>query len=278
MSEKQQETPVYNNKRFKVSDYNFEMFVGPRAGDQLNDFTFTDLNTGKDIKFSDFRGKWVVVETGSSTCSMYTKNIPDMKEIVDEFGDVEFVLVYVREAHPGERLGPHQNVEEKINAARLVAPRYGEHRRVLVDNLNGDFHRAYGAMPNVVYIFRPDGTVHYRCNWTAPSLVRKALQERDKFHTLENADTLTLRATRKKLHMIRTMWTGGIVALYDFFKGAPLVMARHYKIDTYYNKHGRFVNDPADKPSAEELAAIINEAEARTEVETHRQPTPQPGE
>ena len=278
MSEQQPEQPIYNNKRFKVSDYNFEMFIGPRAGEQVKDFTLTDLKTGEDVKLSDFKGKWVVIETGSSTCSMYTKNIPDMKEIVDEFPDVEFVIVYVREAHPGERLGPHQNIDEKKAAASLVAPRYGEHRRVLVDNLDGDFHRAYGAMPNVVYIVRPDGTIHYRCNWAAPSLVREALADRKKYHTLENADTMTLRASRKKMHMIRTMWTGGLVALYDFFKGAPLVVARHYKIDTYYNKHGRFINDPADKPSAQELAEIINEAEERAKAEGKGQPSPQPGE
>ena len=41
---------------------------------------------------------------------------------------------------------------EKIKAANLLSPRYGEHRKILVDNLEGDFHRAYGAMPNVVYI------------------------------------------------------------------------------------------------------------------------------
>ena len=264
MSEQAQ--PIYNNKRFKVSDYNFEMFVGPRAGDQLKDFELTDINTGESLTLSEFSGKWLVIETGSSTCSMYTKNIPDMKEIVEEFSDVEFILIYVREAHPGERLGPHQNIEEKLDAAKLLAPRYGEHRRVFVDNLEGDFHRAYGAMPNIIYVIRPDGTIHYRCNWTAPSLVQKALREREKYHTLENADTLTLRATRKKLHMIRTMWTGGIVALYDFFKNAPLTLAKHYKIDTYYNKHGRFINDPADKPSATELAEIINEAESRAKV------------
>ena len=272
MSEQPQ--PIYNNKRFKVSDYNFEMFIGPRAGDRINDYTLIDLNTGENVKLSDFSGKWLVIETGSSTCSMYTKNIPDMKQIVAEFQDVEFVIVYVREAHPGERLGPHQNVDEKLNAARLVIPRYGEHRRVLVDNLEGDFHRAYGAMPNVIYIIRPDGTVHYRCNWAAPSLVRDALKERDKYHTLENADTLTLRASRKKLHMIRTMWTGGVVALYDFFKGAPLVMAKHYKIDTYYNKYGRFINDPVDKPSAKELAEFINEAESRSNEQTQGYTSP----
>ena len=47
----------------------------------------------------------------------------------------------------------------------------------------------------------------------------------------------------------------------------PLTIAKHYKIDTYYNKHGRFINDPEDKPSAQELAEIINEAEARAKAE-----------
>ena len=262
----QQPAPIYNNPRFRVSDYNFEMFVGPRAGDDLKDFTLTELATGDAVKLTDFAGKWVVIETGSSTCSMYTKNIPDMKQIAGEFADVEFLLVYVREAHPGERLGPHQNMDDKIKAAKLVAPRYAEHRRVLVDNLDGDFHRAYGSMPNVIYIIRPDGKVHYRCNWATPAAVRSALNDRDNYHTQENADTL-LRAGRKKAHMIRTMWTGGTIALYDFFRGMPLTLARHYKTDTFYKKHGRFINDPADKPSAQELAEIINEAEARARAD-----------
>ncbi len=267
MTEQPPAPPVYNNPRFRPSDYNFEMFIGPRAGDELKDFAMTDLKTGKEIKLSDYAGKWVVVETGSSTCSMYTKNIPDMKEIEAEFPDVEFLLVYVREAHPGERLGPHQNFDEKIEAAKLVAPRYGEHRRVLVDNLEGDFHRAYGAMPNVLYITRPDGKIHYRCNWATPAAVREALSDRETYHTIENADTLSLRAGRKKMHMARTMWTGGLIALYDFVRGMPVTLARHYKTDTFYRKHGRFINDPADKPSSHELAEIINEAEERARVE-----------
>ena len=267
MAEQPPQPPVYNNQRFKVSDYNFEMFVGPRAGDEFKDFTLTDLETGKEVKLSDFKGKWVVLETGSSTCSMYTKNIPDMKEIREEYPDVEFLLIYVREAHPGERLGQHANFEDKLAAAKLVAPRYGEHRQVLVDNYEGDFHRAYGAMPNVLYIIRPNGKIHYRCNWATPGTVRDALNDRENYHTLENADTLSLRAGRKKMHMIRTMWTGGILALYDFARGMPLTLARHYKTDTFYKKHGRFINDAADKPSAQELAEIIKEAEERERTE-----------
>ena len=278
MSEPQPAPPIYNNPHFKVTDYNFEMFVGPRAGDEFKDSELTDLATGEAVKLSDFAGKWVMIETGSSTCSMYTKNIPTMKDIKEEFPDVEFLMVYVREAHPGERLGPHQNFDEKIKAAKLVAPRYGEHRRVLVDTVDGDFHKLYGFMPNVVYIIRPDGKIHYRCNWATPAAVREALGDRENFHTMENADMKAINASRQKMHMIRTMWTGGFVALYDFFKGMPLAVQRHHKTDVFYKKHGRFINDPADKPSAQELAAIINEAEGNAETEAKKESNSQAAE
>ena len=81
MSERPQQTPVYNNKRFRVSDYNFEMFIGPRAGDDFRDFTLTDLATGEELRLSDFAGKWVVIETGSSTCSMYTHLPAEWKKL-----------------------------------------------------------------------------------------------------------------------------------------------------------------------------------------------------
>jgi hypothetical protein len=225
--------PVYNNKRFRVVDYNFDTFVGPQAGDKYIDATFTDL------------------ATGSSTCSMYTKNIKIYRDIVEKFSDVNFVMVYVREAHPGERMGPHQTMDDKFKSAELVAPRYKEFRRVLVDSLDGDFHRAYGAMPNVVYIIRPDGTIHYRCNWAAPHLIEATLEDRESYHKVENAPTAELRATRSMPHMMRTMWTGGVVALYDFFKAAPLTVAKHVQVDAYYEKHGRFRNQPL---SQEEIA------------------------
>ena len=63
---------------------------------------------------------------------------------------------------------------------------------------------------------------------------------------VENADLVTLRASRKKLHMFRTMWTGGVIALYDFLKGAPYVLGKHMKVDAYYNKHGKFKNESDD--------------------------------
>lgn len=258
----QQQPPmVYNTKRFKVVDYNFDSFIGPAAGEKLKDFNLTDLETGETVKLSDYTGKWVVLETGSATCSMYTKDIPEMKELEKEFPDVEFLLIYVREAHPGERLGPHQSMDEKLEAAKLLKPRYGEHRRILVDSIDGDFHKAYGSMPDVVYVIRPDGTIHYRCNWSTPQGVRDALNDRENFHRNENADMKAIKASRAKYNMIRTMWTGGFVALYDFVKNAPLTVAKHAKVDAYYKKHGRFKNQPPSQAQTEGQAESQQAAE-----------------
>ena len=102
---------VYNNEHFGVKEYDWDVFAGPSAGEQYVDATLEDLETGESVKLSDFAGKWVVIETGSSTCSMYTKNIPDMKRIQDAFPDVVFLLIYVREAHPGERLHQHKDFD-----------------------------------------------------------------------------------------------------------------------------------------------------------------------
>ena len=35
-------------------------------------------------------------------------------------------MIYVREAHPGERMGSHKTIEDKIAGARKLGARYGE--------------------------------------------------------------------------------------------------------------------------------------------------------
>lgn len=262
---------IYNNERFGVKEYDWDVFGGPSAGEQYVDATLEDIDTGEQVKLSDYAGKWMVIETGSSTCSMYTKNIPDMKDLRAEFPDVEFLMIYVREAHPGERLHQHKNYDEKKAAAKLVKPRYQEHRRVLVDTHEGDFHRKYGMMPNILYVIRPDGTVHYRCNWATAEDLRTALTERDKLHTYENADVKKLKAARGLYTTVRTMWTGGFMALYDFVKAGPGMAIRHQKVDAYYRENGKFnkkpglFSDPAMKKAQEEAAAAAAAKEQDTQ-------------
>jgi len=235
---------IYNAPRFKVKQYDWDVFAGPAAGEPVNDYTFSELD-GSEVKLSDYRGKWIVLETGSATCSMYSKNIPDMMDVIKEFPEVEFLLIYVREAHPGERLHQHRSMEEKLEAAKMLQPRYGEDRKILVDTLDGKYHLAHAAMPNTMYIIRPDGTVHYRCNWTTVEGVREALLDRENFHTQENADVKSLKAARGLYTSLRTMWTGGFMALWDFVKAGPQLAKRHKLVDDYYKEHGKFKQAPS---------------------------------
>jgi hypothetical protein len=234
---------IYNTPRFKVRQYDWDLFMGPAAGQPAPDFTVTDFD-GTEVKLSDYRGGWVVLETGSSTCSMYTKNIPDMKALAAEYPDVEFLVIYVREAHPGERLREHRTFNEKISAAKLLKPRYKEFRRVLIDSLEGDMHRAYGVMPNVIYVINPEGVVHYRCNWATAEGLADALGDRENLHTVENASWADLNAARSMHTSIRTMWTGGGLALWDFVVAGPALARRHKLVDDYYKEHGRFKQQP----------------------------------
>jgi len=47
---------------------------------------------------------------------------------------------------------------------------------------------------------------------------------------------------------VRTMWTGGILALWDFVIALPKLAKRHKLVDEYYAKHGRFKQQP-DPPA-----------------------------
>lgn len=231
--------PIYNRPRFTVMQYDWDVFKGPRAGEPMIDFSLTDTN-GNEVCISDYRGKWLVIETGSSTCSMYTKNIPGMKALRAQHPDVEFVVVYVREAHPGERLHQHRTFDEKMGAAKTLAPKYDEDRTILVDQLSGKFHITYGAMPNIVYVINPEGIVHYRCNWATTDDLAQALADREHINTNENADLDKLHASRGLWIAVRTMWTGGFLALWDFVFALPKLAKRHKLVDDYYAKHGKF--------------------------------------
>jgi hypothetical protein len=105
-------------------------------------------------------------------------------------------------------------------------------------------HRAYGVMPNVIYVINPEGVVHYRCNWATADGLAEALGDRENLHKVENASMSDLKASRGIHIAIRTMWTGGILALWDFFVAGPALARRHKLVDDYYKEHGKFKQQP----------------------------------
>ena len=216
----------YNYKRYKMSEYDLGAFPGSKAGELAENFTVCDQN-GKPVSLYDFRGKWVVLETGSITCAMYVKNIPGIKELQAKYPDVEFLLVYVREAHPGSRLGPHQSNGQKIERAEKLRQFYDEPRKILIDDLQGKMHKAYGELPNMVYIIDPDGRIIYRSDWAFPKRIDKILQNRDKINTNEHVQIITAAPWI----MIPVVLRGGWDALWDISIALPTIIVAHLKAD-----------------------------------------------
>lgn len=90
---------------------------------------------------------------------------------------VRFLFVYTREAHPGETYPCHKSVEQKISHARDMVRYWKIERAMLVDDLEGTLHHAYGRLPNMTYIVNAAGNILYRANWTDPRSIRMALEQ-----------------------------------------------------------------------------------------------------
>ena len=168
---------TYNYDRFRLSDYDLSVFPGAGAGQMAAEFELTN-SEGERRRLSDYSGQWLVLETGSVTCPMYARNVSNFSELQQRFPDVNFVLLYVREAHPGGRTGCHTHLDEKVDAAKRVESEYAETREVLVDGLDGATHLTYGGLPNMVYVIDPQGQVIYRNDWTVMADLEAVLNDR----------------------------------------------------------------------------------------------------
>lgn len=78
----------------------------------------------------------------------------------------EFFIVYVREAHPGENFPHHTSMEQKILHANKLRELENVKIPILVDDLEGSTHKAYGLLPNMLYLIDREGIVVYKSDWT----------------------------------------------------------------------------------------------------------------
>ena len=86
------------------------------------------------------------------------------------------MFIYTRQAHPGENVPHHDSFERKLACAKLLAEEAGIGRDILVDDLDGTVHRAYGLMPNMTWVIGRGGRVAYKANWTSATNVEAFLE------------------------------------------------------------------------------------------------------
>ena len=138
----------------------------PGPGDRVPDFDLPILRGGR-FRSSDLgeTGPALLI-FGSYTCPVTENAAPGLNELHARFGDrVRFVMVDVREAHPGKAVPQPQGPEEKIAHAEQLRDLHGFQFEVAVDDIDGTLHRAFSPKPNSAYVLGKDGAILFRAQW-----------------------------------------------------------------------------------------------------------------
>jgi len=101
-----------------------------------------------------------------------------MDRLADQFANraVRSVFIYTREAHPGENYRHHQSMDDKRRNAHAFREHSNVRRQILLDDLDGAAHRAFGQLPNMTWIMGRGGLIHYKSSWTSAADVANALE------------------------------------------------------------------------------------------------------
>jgi peroxiredoxin len=201
---------TYNYDHFSIKPYNRwyrEFLKHLSLGSKAPNFSCIDTE-GRKVSLSQFRGNsFVVLEFGCMTCApavtQSTTYKTSLSNMMPKFASrgVEFLMVYTRETHPGEKIQKHRKFEEKVEHARLFKEAEKVQLRLLVDSLGGKIHRKYGMLPNMVYIINKEGRIVYKASWTDACEIEAALEnlllwEREGFTPMDSV------AVVEKYHFI----------------------------------------------------------------------------
>jgi hypothetical protein len=126
-----------------------------------------------------------------------------MEDMARRYADraVRSVFLYTREAHPGEAYRHHGSMDDKRHHARAFREHNGIERRILLDDVDGTAHRAYGMLPNMTWIIGPGGMIYYKAAWTDAADLEDAL-----ITTLDGRAARTAEPPRAPFYSERLAW------------------------------------------------------------------------
>lgn len=157
----------YAYEQFRVSHMIADMRFTPGTpapGDRLPAFDLETID-GERVRSRDIDRPHLFV-FGSATCPMTASAGSVLSDLHRNFGDrIRFVLVQVREAHPGERIPQPRSFEDKVDHARRLRDALGVPFTVAVDDVHGSFHSSLDPKPNAAYLVDAQGTIVFRSLW-----------------------------------------------------------------------------------------------------------------
>lgn len=196
------EIAAYNRASYTRQEYSrfrdlaqLDFHPALHVGDIAPDFTVTDLE-GRSVRLSDFQGKKnVLFEFGCLTAPIFISDLPALNRLHRTFAekDVQVLVIYVREAHPGEHYEAHSSLEQKTRYARDLQRLEGVEPPIFVDSLAGEAHHLYGVWPSPVWIVNKEGRIVHKSLWLVADQVELVLQH-------------LVRAEEIKAQGLRTRW------------------------------------------------------------------------
>lgn len=165
--QKEQGADPYAGKT--VADFSFgqgmivsRMKNAPRLGELAPNFLLPEAESGKDLRLSELcREKPVVLWFGSSTCGETARSIKPLLSLAQRYADkVQFVLIYIREAHAkdGIGFGPTADINDPkdYEERRKVAAAWKKRNHipfpVLADGMGDPMAVRWAAWPVRLYV------------------------------------------------------------------------------------------------------------------------------
>ncbi len=149
---------------------------GPGLGEAAPDFALKTAEGGETVRLSEHVGaKPVVLVFGNFTCGPFRYQAGNLEKLARRYQDrVEFLMVYVREAHPtdgwqmasNERVGvalrQPRTFDERVGVAKTCGKTLGLGMPLLVDDLDDAVGARYSGMPSRLYLIDREGKIAYK--------------------------------------------------------------------------------------------------------------------
>lgn len=152
------------------------MFEGPKIGQQAPWFKLRKAQGQGSIELSSLIGdKPVVLVFGNFTCGPFRSFYPAVDRLYEKYKDrANFLMVYVREAHPsdgwkmesntkvGVEVAQPQTFEQRSQVANAFCTKLNPNIPVVIDELSDPVGHAYSGMPARLYVIDRQGKVAFK--------------------------------------------------------------------------------------------------------------------
>jgi thiol-disulfide isomerase/thioredoxin len=183
---------------------------GPKIDESAPDFTLKTNDRKGEITLSKLIGpKPVVLVFGSFTCGPFRSHSGNIEKLYLRYKDrANFVMVYVREAHPtdGWRMESNDRVgaitaqpksyEERADVAQKCGQLFKIGFPMLVDTIDDTVGTRYSGMPGRLYLIDRDGKVAFKSG-RGPYLFKPAELEQSLVLLLQEGTTANPATTAR---------------------------------------------------------------------------------